>query len=300
MALSNFFWDSAKPVNSTLIPDGPQAWRYVVGNVSSLFGSEHHTFPVNENVGAWHLPGSAVLLTGTTRPTTRLDTSAFDVNDNGRIFYDTDVEELEVLTAFGGPTWVSFGSLSAAHAWASLQTFSLGFTSTVAPTWSAGVVAKDAYITAVDQAETGIVNLIGANASDKPELPDGAVLAAATEAGDGDRTIADKAYVDAGGTRPVNGTPTRVFTKYFKGNLDADAETSIAHGVTVSKILHVSAFVFEDENSVYAVGDYRLPDANSASDKAFILNFDASNVIFTTVGSKIQGNTYKIKIEYEE
>ena len=197
MALSNFYWDASEPVDGTLIPDGPQAWRYLIGNVETLFGSEHHTFPDDSNVGAYHKPGSAVLLTGTTRPTTRLDTSAFDVNDNGRLFYDSDTETIEVLTAFGGPTWVNFGSLSAAHTWALLQTFTSGFTSTVAPTWTAGVVAKDIYVTAVDQAETGLVNLIRADSNDKSALPDGAVLEAATETGDDDRTIADKAYVDS-------------------------------------------------------------------------------------------------------
>jgi len=200
MALSNFFWDSAEPVNGTLIPDGPQAWRYLVGNVTALFGSEHHTFPTTTNIGAWHLPGSAVLLTGTDRPTARIDASAFDENDNGRLFFDTDVEELEVLTAFGGPTWVSFGSLSAAHTWALAQTFSSGFTSTVAPTWTAGVVGSTAWVTGDNEADDATINLIkaGRNVADDADvafLPDSARLA--TDADPVENTeLVVKKYVD--------------------------------------------------------------------------------------------------------
>ena len=121
-----------------------------------------------------------------------------------------------------------------------------------------------------------------------------------------------KAYVDNGANKVTDGSVVtgyryvsvndgavqQVFTKYFTGTLDADSETTVAHGVTVANILHVSVAVFEDENSQYVVSDYRLPDANSATDKAFILNFDTTNIIITSVGSKIQGNAYRIKIEY--
>ncbi len=47
-----------------------------------------------------------------------------------------------------------------------------------------------------NKASSGTVDMIKLNTSDVPALADGAVVAAATESGDGDRTIADKAYVD--------------------------------------------------------------------------------------------------------
>ena len=65
-----------------------------------------------------------------------------------------------------------------------------------------GVLANDTYFTAVDNAGTGTVDLIKANTSDLATLSDGSVLAAATETGDGDRTIADKAYVHLGAWTP--------------------------------------------------------------------------------------------------
>lgn len=67
---------------------------------------------------------------------------------------------------------------------------------------SLGSVANDTYITAVDNAGTGTVDLIKANTSDLATLSDGAVLAAATEIGDGDRTIVDKAFVLTGAWTP--------------------------------------------------------------------------------------------------
>ena len=53
------------------------------------------------------------------------------------------------------------------------------------------------WLTAENAAADGTVNLIKADAADVSVLADGAQIEAATESGDGDRTIADKAYVDA-------------------------------------------------------------------------------------------------------
>lgn len=58
------------------------------------------------------------------------------------------------------------------------------------------ILANNTAIKADDQAGTGTVDLIKANTSDLAEISDGAVLAAATESGDGDRGISDKAYVE--------------------------------------------------------------------------------------------------------
>lgn len=55
------------------------------------------------------------------------------------------------------------------------------------------------YLKATNEADDGSVDLIKAGASDLATLSDGAVLASATASGDGDRTIADKGYVDAAG-----------------------------------------------------------------------------------------------------
>jgi len=57
-------------------------------------------------------------------------------------------------------------------------------------------VNNSTYILSVDTAGTGTANLIMADANDLATLPDGAVLAAETQSIDGDRTIADKGYID--------------------------------------------------------------------------------------------------------
>ena len=209
MALSNFYWDASEPVNGTLIPDGPQAWRYVIGNVETLFGSEHHTFPDDSNVGAYHQPGSAVLLTGTTRPTQRLDTSAFDINDNGRLFYDSDTETIEVLTAFGGPTWVNFGSLSAAHTWAAVQTFS------EIPLATKGIAANNTFIAVRNAADDGNVDLIKADGSDVVTLVND-VVTNTQSASDNSTKLATTAYAD-----------TQVATRAF-GEFTTDDDTPTA------------------------------------------------------------------------
>ena len=90
---------------------------------------------------------------------------------------------------------------------------------------------------------------------------------------------------------------TRVYTKYFKGDLDADVSTSVTHGVAngLTKILHVSATCFDDNLSLQTVSE--LFSGASAS-KSFNLTFSDTVVIISNVGSVIQGNAYNIKIDY--
>ncbi len=92
--------------------------------------------------------------------------TAFDADDLGRIWIDSDNNRIYVLTA-------------------------------TTPTWSDIILEIDnnTYITAVDAAGTGTVNLIMANASDDAQLPDGAELATSA-APTADEDIANKLYVD--------------------------------------------------------------------------------------------------------
>jgi hypothetical protein len=145
---------------------------------------------------------------------------------------------------------------------------------------------------------TGIMTTTAASV-----LGDGSTLAAATESGDGDRTIADKAYVDSfvGSSYrlvDVDGTPTKVFAKYLTGLLDADDTTEVAHGVStaLTKILAVTVAAFEDsaDNGYSVIG---IRDANIPNSRINVF-FDATYVVFKNVGSNYQGNGYKIKVEY--
>jgi hypothetical protein len=102
--------------------------------------------------------------------------------------------------------------------------------------------------------------------------------------------------VDATGpyvTSDVNGTDTKVYTKYLTGTLDADANTNVAHGVTNGdpKILSVSAAAYQDSDGVVQV-------RSQTSAHEFNLSWDDTNIRFTSVGANLQGNAYYIKIDY--
>lgn len=140
------------------------------------------------------------------------------------------------------------------------------------------------------------------------KIKDGAVLEAATETADGDRTVADLGYVKTGDTvqhdaeggynnSDVNGTKAKVYTKYFTGNLDADASTSVAHGIAtgVTKILSVTVACFEDNVNKTIGGDFALAERTSS---AYRYQWDSTNIIIEVVGSRIQGNAYFIRIDY--
>ena len=188
MALSNFFWDSSKPLNETLIPDGPQAWRYLVGNIPALFGSEHHTFPTATNIGAWHLPGSANIFVAATAPLTRVDSTAFSSEDVGRLWYDTTDGIFKILTAVDTDIWTSLPSLTAAN------NFTGGFTVTTDKFTIDEATGNTAIAGTLDV--TGATELIGiATIAD-------ASVTKTTTAPTGDAMIANKLYVDESTDNP--------------------------------------------------------------------------------------------------
>lgn len=129
------------------------------------------------------------------------------------------------------------------------------------------------------------------------KIKDGAVLAAATEAADGDRTITDLASVRSAGFPDVNGSPTAVFTKYFSGTTDAATSTSVTHGITgIDNILHVSAAIqFNGGN--YTVSDKENTGSGAAAQQMSIA-WGASNVSLSNLGTGNQSQKYKIKIDF--
>ena len=97
--------------------------------------------------------------------------------------------------------------------------------------------------------------------------------------------------------RDVDGTPTKVYIKYLTGTLDADAETSVAHSVTgVDNILSVVAYGWNATDSRYDVAENSLAAAASIS---FFVYYDATNITMAGVGTNIQGQKYRIKIDYK-
>ncbi len=164
-------WDNTKPADN-------RVWNSVAGDIRANNDALEVVMGVDLLVNHPYFQAST--------PTKKPDGSTnLDANDLGRIWIDSDDLVKYVFTAVT-PTWTAYPSLTAANTFA------------VPPTWTLGVIANNTFLTATDNAGTGTANLIKANTSDLAVLPDGALLDAATESGDGDRTIADKGYVDAG------------------------------------------------------------------------------------------------------
>jgi len=118
-----------------------------------------------------------------------------------------------------------------------------------------------------------------------------------------------KAYVDAGANKVTDGSVVtgyrycsvndgavqQVFTKYFTGTLVADSSTSVAHGVTLANILHVSAFVEQQGSGTYRASGY---GEGTQAILRFDMQVDATNVTLANVGSSMQSGDYRIKVEY--
>lgn len=96
--------------------------------------------------------------------------------------------------------------------------------------------------------------------------------------------------------RDIDGTPTKVYTKYLTGTLDNDATTVVAHGVASgnTKILFVGAAF------LYKTGTFRtmeIFEGDVAAEGAHV-SFNVDNITIGGVGANLQGNQYRIKIDY--
>lgn len=99
-------------------------------------------------------------------------------------------------------------------------------------------------------------------------------------------------------TVSVDGTATKVFTKYFTGTTDNDSQTNIAHGISgIDNILHVSGAIFNLNTSLYGVSDYKVANAESVNN-AFQINWDGTNILLASVFSNYRSQKYRVKVEY--
>ena len=331
MAISNTFWDESKPVDGLLIPDIPQSIRFLVGNVEALLGIEHHTFPTDSNSGAYHSQGSAVPFYQSSAPATRADSSAFAAADLGRLWVDSDDQRVYMLTATT-PSWTEIAlptTVSKADPTLTLvntdaedtdggrqsQFIAKGTQSGDEET-TLGLIEFSHEGSSDDQKGQFILKLndgddddapskqsIGFQSTGKIDVANSLSILDEDDMTSDDAEVVPtqqsvKAFTEANGYPSVNGTPTAVFTKYFTGTLDSDASTAVAHGVTTgsTKILSVTASAFEDTTfSKYMAYDNR---AAVAADEAFTIIYDDTHVIFTAVGEQVQGNGYKVKVDY--
>lgn len=185
-------WDNTKPADS-------DAWNTAAGSIRNNWDILEAELGIDLNEAHPYYQATA--------PAFKPDgATAFDGDDLGRIWIDSDNERIFVLTA-------------------------------TVPTWTAIILelANDTYFTAVDNAGTGTVDLIMANASDVAVLPDGSELAT-SGAPTADADIANKKYVD---DQLLTGI---VFSAYT----DEDSETNAmlkAHAYKAATTGFVTAFV---------------------------------------------------------
>ena len=82
--------------------------------------------------------------------------------------------------------------------------------------------------------------------------------------------------------------------KKLTGTTDADSETSVAHGLTLSKILSVNIIVV---GSTISVAPNYL---SSADTNYYAYQMDATNIVMTSVQAGVRSGNYTILITYEE
>lgn len=146
-------------------------------------------------------PGSARPYFQDAAPTARLDGDYFTSDDYGTVWIDSNTDpdnQFNILTAADGAgteTWTPISTeviavmVAAAHTWALTQTFS------VPPAFTLGATLNNAYLTAKNAAGDGTVDLIKADGSDVPTVPDDTANAT-SGAPTADASLANKLYVD--------------------------------------------------------------------------------------------------------
>lgn len=298
-------WDKGRPVEGGLAPDLNDV---IILNNNALEAAldAYIRFATGGTQTGQPRQGSARVYFQDAAPTARLDGDYFDSTDFGCIWVDSNAtidNQFNILTAADGAgteTWTPISTEIIAVLLAANRIFA----GTLKSTGDFTVGANKVVVTAAN-GNTAVAGTLGVTGV--ATLGDGSALAAATETADGDRTIVDLAYAKTGDTIQhdaeggysncdLDGTMTKVYTKYFSGSLDADSETVVAHGIAdVDKILHVSAVVYSTGTSQYQAAE--LHGAASAT-YAYQLNFDATNVKFQVVGSTLQSQKYRIKIDY--
>lgn len=298
--------------------------------IAIRMNKEHETL-ATASAGGVHLQGSARVFYQSGAPATRVDGSPFTSADLGSLWFGTsgaNATRFNILTATT-PSWTSLPDDIISYLLSTNRQFTgtLGcdgnFTSTGLITANSGVtlgsgddligsVTSAINMQAFDVDEFG-VGTIGTSFNIAGTIAvvgtiDDDTMAAAT-----DTTVSTsesiKAYVDLDSTGSlmhdaegsfrncdVNGTKTRVYTKYFTGTTDADSETSVAHGIAGgdAKILSCNAII-ENSSSSYFVGEqFESADGNNS----FSAQFNATNVVFSGIGSNFQSQAYHIKLDY--
>lgn len=187
-------WDESTPAGSSYINTGDERIREMKAQVREIMEIDHD-FPSSATATGYHkkvtLQEQANLGTGAVG-TTILGSQT--VSGRGELVYtnedDTDIQLTSGAYMGSASTNIAANTIGAAALTASGNVDAGGIIGD-----NIKIDANNTYITSKNAAGSGTVNLIKANASDKPVLPDGAEMATSgaptTDAG-----IANKKYVD--------------------------------------------------------------------------------------------------------
>lgn len=94
----------------------------------------------------------------------------------------------------------------------------------------------------------------------------------------------------------INGSKIKVYTKYFTGTLDGDSQTDILHGVSDEDNILAVTCMCKNSSGSYEIYDF-YTGANTAY--AFQLYVMTSAISVWGVGAQLQGQNYRIKLEYK-
>ena len=303
-------WDKGEPIEGILAPDLNDVIR-VNNDALEAALNAWIRFETGGTQSGQPRQGSARVYFQDSVPTGRLDGEYFDSTDLGCIWIDSNSDpdnQVNILTAADGAgteTWTPISTevievlLAAARVFAG----TLGVTGDFA-------VNTDKFTVEAATGNVLVAGTLDVTGNIDPttfETTNGGFLDEDDFASDAADKVSSQqaiaAYIaarvghDGDGyvLRDIDGTPTKVYTKYLTGTLDGSSTTSVAHGCTVSKILAVNVICYDSDTEGYRVVEIKLgADANHA----FSVYYTDTYIVIGGVGAHLQGQVYRIKIDY--
>lgn len=311
MSAPTNLWNAAyeaSPSGTDLISNGDDRIRALKSDIRERHEREHVRNASDKTLDGLHREGSARAYYVGTEPTNRPDGTSLDSNDDGRLWYDSTNDILYVYTGSAWevvPTSVVSSPIGAKSAdYTITDTDNL---STILMT--TGATNRTVTLpTAADNANRLIT---------VKKVDDGSGYL--TLDGEGAETVEGQANlrfeiqysgctVVCDGTEwhvvetigcellDVSGSLEAVYTKYLTGTLDADAATTIEHGISGAVI--ISAMCSAKVGPIYYVYDFDNPGASTGS--GFIFHFSSSSESFVIGNTNefLYSEPYRIVFKY--
>lgn len=93
----------------------------------------------------------------------------------------------------------------------------------------------------------------------------------------------------------MSGTLEMVYTKFLSGTSDADGTTNVAHGVPNWMNIFALNVALKQSGTFFRTIDCLFSNVAAG---AFFITYDATNIAIDGVGSSMQSQPYRIKVEY--